>query len=44
MAEYVSSERLILDGYKIPWHMDRIKAWLRGERIAPITIDCANAK
>ena len=35
------TEELILDGHKILWHKDRIQAWLRGERIAPITIDCA---
>ncbi|MDA8434313.1 MAG: radical SAM protein [Nitrospiraceae bacterium] len=34
-------ERLILDGHKLQWHADRVEAWLRGERIAPITIDCA---
>jgi MoaA/NifB/PqqE/SkfB family radical SAM enzyme len=33
------TEKLILDGTKIGWHQDRIKAWERGERIAPITID-----
>lgn len=32
---------LILDGHKLNWHTDRVNAWLRGERIAPITIDCA---
>ena len=32
---------LILDGTKIAWHMDRVRAWERGERIAPITIDMA---
>lgn len=32
---------LILDGHKLLWHKDRLNAWLRGERIAPITIDCA---
>ncbi len=32
---------LILDGTKIAWHLDRVKAWERGERIAPITIDMA---
>ena len=32
---------LILDGAKIAWHQDRIRAWERGERIAPITIDMA---
>lgn len=33
--------KLILDGHKLAWHKDRVEAWLRGERIAPITIDCA---
>jgi len=33
--------KYILDGHKLAWHKDRIEAWLRGERIAPITIDCA---
>jgi MoaA/NifB/PqqE/SkfB family radical SAM enzyme len=32
---------LILDGTKIAWYQDRIEAWLRGERIAPVTIDMA---
>ncbi|WP_035767597.1 radical SAM/SPASM domain-containing protein [Butyrivibrio sp. NC2002] len=35
------SEKLILDGSKVLYHRDRIEAYLRGERIAPITIDCA---
>lgn len=34
-------EQLILDGHKLLWHRDRVEAWLNGERIAPITIDCA---
>jgi MoaA/NifB/PqqE/SkfB family radical SAM enzyme len=34
-------EKLILDGTKLAWHRERVDAWLRGERIAPITIDCA---
>jgi MoaA/NifB/PqqE/SkfB family radical SAM enzyme len=34
-------EKLILDGTKIGWHKDRVDAWLRGEKIAPITIDMA---
>ena len=33
--------RLILDGHKLIHHRERVEAWLRGERIAPITIDCA---
>ncbi|MCK9614349.1 MAG: radical SAM protein [Candidatus Omnitrophica bacterium] len=32
---------LILDGHKLLWHKKRLEMWLRGERIAPITIDCA---
>jgi MoaA/NifB/PqqE/SkfB family radical SAM enzyme len=32
---------LILDGTKIGWHLDRVRAWERGERIAPITVDMA---
>lgn len=35
------TERLILDGTKISWHKERVDAWLRGEKIAPITIDMA---
>ena len=34
-------EKIILDGHKLAWHKDRVEAWLNGERIAPITIDCA---
>jgi MoaA/NifB/PqqE/SkfB family radical SAM enzyme len=32
---------LILDGTKIAWHQERIAAWERGERIAPLTVDMA---
>ncbi|MFH1614883.1 MAG: radical SAM protein [Planctomycetota bacterium] len=35
------NDKLILDGHKLNWHKDRVEAWLAGERIAPITIDCA---
>ena len=34
-------EKLILDGHKLRWHGERVEAWIRGERVAPITIDCA---
>jgi len=34
-------EKIILDGHKLNWHKERVEAWLKGERIAPITIDCA---
>jgi len=32
---------LILDGTKLAWHKERVEAWMNGERVAPITIDCA---
>lgn len=35
------TEKLILDGTKLAWHRDRVEAWMRGERISPITIDMA---
>lgn len=35
------NKQLILDGCKLAWHKERINQWLKGERIAPITIDCA---
>ena len=36
-----TSKNLVLDGTKINWHLERIEAWEKGERIAPITIDMA---
>lgn len=36
-----TKREIILDGHKLAWHRDRLEAWLRGERVAPITIDCA---
>lgn len=35
------SSELILDGTKLQWHEERVQAWERGERIAPITVDMA---
>ena len=32
---------LILDGTKIAWHQQRVEAWERGQRVAPVTIDMA---
>lgn len=32
---------LQLDGTKIGWYRDRVEAWARGEKIAPITMDVA---
>ncbi len=38
------SLRLALDGHKLLWHLDRLAAWRRGERIAPIHIDMGLSK
>jgi len=35
LADYV------LDGTKVMWHRDRVEAWKRGEKFAPITMDIA---
>lgn len=37
----IQTERMILDGHKLAWHRDRVEAWLNGERIAPVTVDCS---
>lgn len=37
----MGNDKLILDGQKLAWHEDRLDAWMNGEHIAPITIDCA---
>lgn len=34
-------QELALDGHKLNWHKARVEAWLKGERIAPLTVDCA---
>ena len=32
---------LILDSHKLSYHLDRVKAWENGERVAPVTVDMA---
>jgi MoaA/NifB/PqqE/SkfB family radical SAM enzyme len=41
MSESNGKPNLILDGTKLEWHPERVAAWERGERIAPLTIDMA---
>jgi len=38
---YKLENKLDLDGHKLAWHKDRVEAWLNGELIAPISMDCA---
>jgi len=33
------SQNIILDGHKMVYHLDRVRDWLAGKRIAPITMD-----
>jgi MoaA/NifB/PqqE/SkfB family radical SAM enzyme len=35
------SGQLYLDGSKLPWYQERLDAWRRGERVAPLTVDLA---
>lgn len=37
-------EKFRLDGHKLIYHLDRVLAWLKGERIAPIQIDMGLTK
>jgi MoaA/NifB/PqqE/SkfB family radical SAM enzyme len=39
LPEFV--DQLIIDGTKVGYWPDRIAAWQRGEKIAPVTVDCA---
>lgn len=32
-------DRFNMDGHKLFWHLDRVAAWQKGERIAPLHID-----
>ena len=41
MEKFSPESELVLDGTKIAWHQERVEAWERGERIAPVTIDMA---
>ena len=44
MSSEVANEltsRLIIDGSKVQWWPERVRAWERGERIAPVTLDIA---
>lgn len=41
MSDVLEHAELVLDGTKLAFHLDRVRAWERGERIAPITIDMA---
>ena len=41
MKDNPKENGLILDGHKLMWHKERVRDWLNGKRIAPITIDCA---
>jgi len=37
-------DRYMMDGCKLLWHLDRVAAWQRGDRIAPLHIDVGLSK
>ena len=38
------TDKYIMDGHKLYWHLDRVNNWLKGERTAPIHIDVGLSK
>jgi len=40
-AQYVAGQAMTLDGSNVGYHRERVEAWERGERIAPIFMDIA---
>lgn len=38
------SDKFLMDGHKLYWHLDRVSAWQRGERIVPVHIDAGLSK
>jgi len=39
--DVTGNQKVVLDGHKLAYHMDRVNDWINGKRIAPITIDMA---
>ena len=37
--EKIVDDKWNMDSHKLFWHLDRVEAWQRGERIAPLHID-----
>jgi MoaA/NifB/PqqE/SkfB family radical SAM enzyme len=40
----MTTDKYLMDGHKMLWHLDRVLAWQRGERIAPLHIDAGLSK
>ena len=38
------TDKYLMDGHKLLWHLDRVNDWLSGKRIAPIHIDVGLSK
>jgi radical SAM protein with 4Fe4S-binding SPASM domain len=38
------SDRYMMESHKLLWHLDRVEAWQKGERIAPLHIDAGLSK
>lgn len=38
------TDKYLMDGHKLNWHLDRVEDWMNGKRIAPIHIDVGLSK
>jgi radical SAM protein with 4Fe4S-binding SPASM domain len=38
------TDKFVMDGHKLHWHLDRVVDWQRGKRIAPLHIDVGLSK
>jgi MoaA/NifB/PqqE/SkfB family radical SAM enzyme len=38
------ADKYLMDGHKLMWHLDRVTAWLQGERVPPVHIDVGLSK
>ncbi|KPK96589.1 MAG: radical SAM protein, partial [Omnitrophica WOR_2 bacterium SM23_72] len=38
------TDKYLMDGHKLYWHLDRVRDWLEGKRIVPIHIDVGLSK
>ena len=40
----IAGKEMTLDGSNVMYHRERVEAWARGERVAPIFLDVASGK
>ena len=40
-TDKIGNQTIVLDSHKMLYHLDKVRDWLTGKRIAPITMDIA---